>query len=81
MPVQAIYTALRLLRSAMVFDLYGAQNGAQSFEVHPFSETDFLGTLAINLGHFSRTELVRSFVRGNGDRLPTVYEIRISGGE
>jgi len=35
----------------------------------------------LSLGHFSRTELVRSFVRGNGDRLPTVYEIRISGGE
>ena len=35
----------------------------------------------LSLGHFSRTELVRSFVRTNGDQLPTVYEVRISGGE
>jgi hydroxyacylglutathione hydrolase len=35
----------------------------------------------LSLGHFSRTELVRSFVRTNDDQLPTVYEIRISGGE
>jgi len=35
----------------------------------------------LSLGHFSRTELVRSFVRRNDDQLPTVYEIRISGGE
>jgi hypothetical protein len=34
----------------------------------------------LSLGHFSRTELVRSFVRRNDDQLPTVYEIRISGG-
>ena len=35
----------------------------------------------LSLGHFSRTELVRSFVRTNEDQLPTVYEVRISGGE
>jgi len=35
----------------------------------------------LSLGHFSRTELVRSFVRNNSDLLPTVYEVRISGGE
>jgi glyoxylase-like metal-dependent hydrolase (beta-lactamase superfamily II)/predicted DCC family thiol-disulfide oxidoreductase YuxK len=36
----------------------------------------------LSLGHFSRTELVRSFVRTtNSDALPTVYEIRLSGGE
>jgi hydroxyacylglutathione hydrolase len=35
----------------------------------------------LSLGHFSRTELVRSFVRMDGDQLPTVYEIRMSGGE
>jgi glyoxylase-like metal-dependent hydrolase (beta-lactamase superfamily II)/predicted DCC family thiol-disulfide oxidoreductase YuxK len=35
----------------------------------------------LSLGHFSRTELVRSFVRRNSDELPTVYEVRISGGE
>lgn len=35
----------------------------------------------LSLGHFSRTELVRSFVRTNGEQLPTVYELRISGGE
>jgi glyoxylase-like metal-dependent hydrolase (beta-lactamase superfamily II) len=35
----------------------------------------------LSLGHFSRTELVRSFVRTNADPLPTVYEIRLSGGE
>jgi glyoxylase-like metal-dependent hydrolase (beta-lactamase superfamily II)/predicted DCC family thiol-disulfide oxidoreductase YuxK len=35
----------------------------------------------LSLGHFSRTELVRSFVRTNSDPLPTVYEIRLSGGE
>jgi len=34
----------------------------------------------LSLGHFSRTELVRSFVRTDGDQLPTVYEVRISGG-
>jgi glyoxylase-like metal-dependent hydrolase (beta-lactamase superfamily II)/predicted DCC family thiol-disulfide oxidoreductase YuxK len=35
----------------------------------------------LSLGHFSRTELVRSFVRGNSDKLPTVYEVRMRGGE
>jgi glyoxylase-like metal-dependent hydrolase (beta-lactamase superfamily II) len=35
----------------------------------------------LSLGHFSRTELVRSFVRTDGGQLPTVYEVRISGGE
>jgi glyoxylase-like metal-dependent hydrolase (beta-lactamase superfamily II) len=35
----------------------------------------------LSLGHFSRTELVRSFVRTNTDMLPTVYEVRLSGRE
>jgi glyoxylase-like metal-dependent hydrolase (beta-lactamase superfamily II)/predicted DCC family thiol-disulfide oxidoreductase YuxK len=35
----------------------------------------------LSLGHFSRTELVRSFVRTNDEQLPTVYEVRISGGD
>jgi hydroxyacylglutathione hydrolase len=35
----------------------------------------------LSLGHFSRTELVRSFVRKDADQLPTVYEVRMSGGE
>ena len=35
----------------------------------------------LSLGHFSRTELVRSFVRTGADPLPTVYEVRMSGGE
>ncbi len=35
----------------------------------------------LSLGHFSRTELVRSFVRTDDEQLPTVYEVRISGGE
>jgi glyoxylase-like metal-dependent hydrolase (beta-lactamase superfamily II)/predicted DCC family thiol-disulfide oxidoreductase YuxK len=35
----------------------------------------------LSFGHFSRTELVRSFVRTGGDPLPTVYEVRMSGGE
>ena len=35
----------------------------------------------LSLGHFSRTELVRSFVRTNSDPLPTVYEVRLSGGQ
>ncbi|PYV95986.1 MAG: hypothetical protein DMG89_19475 [Acidobacteria bacterium] len=35
----------------------------------------------LSLGHFSRTELVRSFVRTNRDPLPTVYEARMSAGE
>jgi len=35
----------------------------------------------LSLGHFSRTELVRSFVRTENDQLPTVYEVRMSGGE
>jgi hydroxyacylglutathione hydrolase len=34
----------------------------------------------LSLGHFSRTELVRSFVRTNSDPIPTVYEVRISTG-
>jgi len=34
----------------------------------------------LSLGHFSRTELVRSFVRTGSQSLPTVYEIRLSGG-
>jgi glyoxylase-like metal-dependent hydrolase (beta-lactamase superfamily II)/predicted DCC family thiol-disulfide oxidoreductase YuxK len=32
----------------------------------------------LSLGHFSRTELVRSFVREGTDPLPTVYEARLS---
>jgi glyoxylase-like metal-dependent hydrolase (beta-lactamase superfamily II)/predicted DCC family thiol-disulfide oxidoreductase YuxK len=32
----------------------------------------------LSLGHFSRSELVRSFVRNNSEILPTVYEVRIS---
>jgi glyoxylase-like metal-dependent hydrolase (beta-lactamase superfamily II)/predicted DCC family thiol-disulfide oxidoreductase YuxK len=32
----------------------------------------------LSLGHFSRTELVRSFARNNNGVLPTVYEVRIS---
>ena len=35
----------------------------------------------LSLGHFSRSELVRSFVRTNDDQLPTVYEVRMSGGD
>jgi glyoxylase-like metal-dependent hydrolase (beta-lactamase superfamily II)/predicted DCC family thiol-disulfide oxidoreductase YuxK len=35
----------------------------------------------LSLGHFSRTELVRSFVRTDSNPLPTVYEIRMSGGQ
>jgi hydroxyacylglutathione hydrolase len=35
----------------------------------------------LSLGHFSRTELVRSFVRTDGEQLPTVYEVRMSGGQ
>jgi hydroxyacylglutathione hydrolase len=34
----------------------------------------------LSLGHFSRTELVRSFARHNNDALPTVYEVRMSCG-
>jgi metallo-beta-lactamase superfamily protein len=35
----------------------------------------------LSLGHFSRTELVRSFVRNNSEALPTIYEVRMSGRE
>jgi hypothetical protein len=35
----------------------------------------------LSLGHFSRTELVRSFVRANADALPTVYELRLSASD
>ena len=31
--------------------------------------------------HFSRTELVRGFIRTDVGQLPTVYEVRMSGGE
>ena len=30
----------------------------------------------LSLGHFSRTELVRSFVRNSSDVMPTVYQVR-----
>jgi len=33
----------------------------------------------LSLGHFSRSELVRSFVRVGSEPLPTVYEVRLSG--
>ncbi len=35
----------------------------------------------LSLGHFSRTELVRSFVRPSSNILPTVYEVRMCGGD
>jgi glyoxylase-like metal-dependent hydrolase (beta-lactamase superfamily II)/predicted DCC family thiol-disulfide oxidoreductase YuxK len=35
----------------------------------------------LSLGHFSRTELVRSFVRPNSEPLPTVYEVRMAAEE
>ena len=35
----------------------------------------------LSFGHFSRTELVRSFVRTDSRPLPTLYEVRMSGGE
>ena len=31
----------------------------------------------LSIGHFSRTELVRSFVRAGESPLPTVYEVRM----
>lgn len=31
----------------------------------------------LSLGHFSRTELVRSFVRSDSDQLPTIFEVRL----
>ena len=34
----------------------------------------------LSLGHFSRTELVRSFVRNESDQLPTVFEVRMHAG-
>lgn len=33
----------------------------------------------LSLGHFSRSELVRSFVRTDSNALPTVYEVRLHG--
>lgn len=35
----------------------------------------------LSLGHFSRTELIRSFVRADSNPLPTVYELRMSADE
>jgi len=35
----------------------------------------------LSLGHFSRTELVRSFVRSGAEPLPTVYAVRMYSGE
>jgi glyoxylase-like metal-dependent hydrolase (beta-lactamase superfamily II)/predicted DCC family thiol-disulfide oxidoreductase YuxK len=35
----------------------------------------------LSLGHFSRTELVRSFVRSGAERLPTVYAVRMYRGD
>lgn len=37
-------------------------------------------TRLLSLGHFSRTELVRSFVRNPADVMPTVYEARFYAG-
>jgi glyoxylase-like metal-dependent hydrolase (beta-lactamase superfamily II)/predicted DCC family thiol-disulfide oxidoreductase YuxK len=34
----------------------------------------------LSLGHFSRTELVRSFVRSVSEQLPTVFEVRMHAG-
>ena len=36
-------------------------------------------TRVLSLGHFSRTQLVRSFIRKNDAVMPTVYEIRCYG--
>jgi glyoxylase-like metal-dependent hydrolase (beta-lactamase superfamily II)/predicted DCC family thiol-disulfide oxidoreductase YuxK len=36
-------------------------------------------TRLLSLGHFSRTELVRSFVRGPSAVMPTVYQVRFYG--
>jgi hypothetical protein len=33
----------------------------------------------LSLGHFSRTELVRSFVRKPAEAMPTVYQVRFYG--
>jgi glyoxylase-like metal-dependent hydrolase (beta-lactamase superfamily II) len=47
-----------------------------------FSSSELIRILS--LGHFSRSELVRSFVRTSGDVLPTIYQARLdlrSGGE
>jgi hypothetical protein len=33
----------------------------------------------LSMGHFSRTELVRSFVRNSTDTLPIVFEARFYG--
>lgn len=38
-------------------------------------------TRLLSLGHFSRTELVRSFVRSPSAVLPTVYEVRLYAGQ
>jgi hypothetical protein len=35
----------------------------------------------LSLGDFSRTEMMRSFVRTSSDPLPTVYEVRMSAEE
>jgi len=35
----------------------------------------------LSLGHFSRTELVRSFVRSGAEPLPTVYAVRMYRGD
>jgi hydroxyacylglutathione hydrolase len=35
----------------------------------------------LSLGHFSRTELIRSFERNHSNPLPTVYEIHLSGND
>ncbi len=43
----AIHLPSRLLLFAIVSDLEGAQKWAQKPEVHPSSETVFLGTLAV----------------------------------
>jgi hypothetical protein len=35
----------------------------------------------LSLGHFSHTELVRSFVRTDAEPLPTIYELRTYSGD
>jgi hypothetical protein len=41
------FRQVQLILSAMAFDVGWAQNWAQFSGVHPCSETDFLGTLAV----------------------------------
>ncbi len=91
-PREALAEKLRLLRWVRRQVEAGLQDGlpagmieascfpwGQSWAWERFASDEL--TRLFSLGHFSRSELVRSFVREGGEILPTVFEMRLHGSE